>query len=187
MTDRDRRAIARGTVTVVIAFGLLRGAPAVASWVGETEARTSASRALLQRQVAMWGSRDSLEAAIRASEERLADFEELVLPVDTEIEGVEWLSDRAREVLAANSVRFARLEHLVDSTDALVRTATIALEMTGDERTLLATVRGFDSQPMIALRSLELRPTSEPSADPLRARIVVEGYYLQADTVGAVR
>lgn len=132
----------------------------------------------------LWSGRDSVESVIESGRARLDELEKLVMPVTTDGDGVEWMSDRAREVVAAGGARFARLEHLVESTRGPVHVVGLALEVTGDESTLLKTLEALESQPRVSLRSLEVGPSAGASKDPFRARFVFEGYYLTAREVG---
>jgi len=178
MTAHDRRVILRGLAVVLVALLLTRIAPAQLARVHAARERVEAAQDLLGRQVASWNDRDSVETAIRAGTARLEELQGLLLPVVTEARGVEWLTQRARDVLAAGGARFARLEHVVDSTSGHVRTATLSLEVDADEAALLETLRVFESQEGLVVTSVDVRRTEDSRAGPLHARLVISGYYI---------
>jgi hypothetical protein len=181
MSDRDRRALTVGGLILVVAWGLLRAAPALTTYVQTLDNTLSQRVALLARADARLLDLRQLDDSIRRLEATAGALPRLLLVGDDVETATVDLMQRIRDQLNAREISFQEFgSHGVLDRQAPLVLAHVSVTIETDFRELLDIVREIeqDSTTMVERLEISAADPHEPSPmERLTATLDVSGWF----------
>jgi hypothetical protein len=188
MSQRDRRALTVGVVSILILVALSRGLPAWSSWrhqAGEDALSTTAERA---RAEALLTIRRAIGDSLAARNERFVSLAPKLLSGGSPAAAGATLAGLVSGAAATTGVRLGAVQIRPDSASPNAFTRiSVRADATGDVRGVTKMLSALERGPtLLAVRSLSI-DQPEPAAtndhmEALRVTLVVEGLMLTPHT-----